>query len=422
MAEISSALARLRRDPLAGDVRLDPLVGQLCRQAGHVWRDRLLPPLVTLRLFILQILYGNTAINDLRQKSGLDFAASSYCEARIRLPLEALQTLLSSMVDLVISSARRTCCQASRVFLVDASTFSMPDTPELRERFGLPKGTCAAVEGVAYPVAKIIALLDLATGIFTRVLAHALYTHEFATVCGVHDFLKAGDILVGDRGFSSYVHLAMLWTRGVYGCFRLHQKRKYKSLGLQQWSKPKVLPKWMDLIAFALLPATLQIRLVKHRIARPGYRTQEVVIATTLLDKLAWPDEKIAELFGCRWRIETCFDHLKTTMKMNVLKCKTVDGIMKELAVYLLVYNLVWLAMLRAAERQGVDVWRISLIDAVRYLAASWFGTGGIEKLIVNPVRTGRCEPRVIRRKPKSYDLMRRPRAELKARMFEAEG
>ncbi|MFI5379944.1 MAG: IS4 family transposase, partial [Tepidisphaerales bacterium] len=351
MAEISAALARLRRDPLAGDVRLDPLVGQLCRQASHVWRERLLPPLVTLRLFILQILLGNTAINNLRQKTGLNFAASSYCEARARLPLAALQALLAGMVDLVISSARKTC-QAARVFLVDASSFSMPDTLELREQFGLPKGTCAGVEGVAYPVAKIIALLDLATGIFTRVLAQALYTHEFATVSGVHDFLKAGDILVGDRGFSSYVHLAMLWTRGVYGCFRLHQKRKYKSLGLQQWNKPKTCPKWMDLIAFTLLPATLQVRLVKHRIGRPGYRTQEVVIATTLLDEQAWPDEKIAELFGCRWRIETCFDHIKTTMKMNVLKCQTVDGVMKELAVYLLVYNLVWLAMLRAAERQ----------------------------------------------------------------------
>jgi hypothetical protein len=421
MAEISTALARLRRDPLAGDVRLDPLVGQLCRQAGHVWRDRLLPPLVTLRLFILQILLGNTAINHLRQKSGMDFAGSSYCEARARLPLEALQALLASMVDLVISSARTTC-QAARVFLVDASSFSMPDTLELREMFGLPKGCRAGAAGVAYPVAKILGLLDLATGIFTKVLTQPLYTHEFATVSGVHAFLRAGDILIGDRGFSSYVHLGMLWTRGVYGCFRLHQQRKYKSLGLQQWSKPQQCPKWMDLIAFALLPATLQVRLVKHRIARPGYRTQELVIVTTLLDEQAWPDEKIAELYGCRWRIETCFDHIKTTMNMNVLKCQTVDGVLKELAVYLLVYNLVWLAMLRAATRQTVDVWRISLIDAVRYLEASWFGTGGVEKLIVNPVRTGRCEPRVIRRRMKEYDLMKRPRAELKAKMFAAEG
>jgi hypothetical protein len=303
MAEISTALARLRRDPLGGDIRLNPLLDQLCRQAGHVWRDRLLPPLVTLRLFMLQILLGNTAIRHLRQKSGMDFAGSSYWEARARLPLEALQALLASMVDLVISSAR-TPCQAGRVFLVDASSFSMPDTLELREMFGLPKGTRAGAVGVAYPVAKILGLLDLATGMFTKVLTQPLYTHEFATVSGVHAFLRAGDILIGDRGFSSYVHLAMLWTRGVYGCFRLHQQRKYKSLGLQQWSKPKLCPKWLDLIAFALLPATLQVRLVKHRMARPGYRTREVIIATTLLDEQAWPDEKIAELYGCRWRIE----------------------------------------------------------------------------------------------------------------------
>ena len=124
---------------------------------------------------------------------------------------------------------------------------------------------------------------------------------------------------------------------------------------------------------------------------RGVYFSKDIIAFEALVG--ARPDEKIAELYGCRWRIETCFDHLKTTMKMNVLKCQTVDGVLKELAVYLLVYNLVWLAMLRAAERQGVDVWRISLIDAVRYLAASWFGTGGVEKLIVNPVRTAGHSP-----------------------------
>ena len=143
-----------------------------------------------------------------------------------------------------------------------------------------------------------------------------------------------------------------------------------------------------------------------------------MILVATLLEEGAWPQQKIAELFGCRWRIETCFDHLKTTMNMNVLKCQTVQGVMKELTMYMLVYNLVCLAMWRAAQRQGVELWRISLIDAVRYLAASWFGCGGVQPLMVNPDCRGRCQPRVIHRRMKAYPLMKRPRAELTAQML----
>jgi hypothetical protein len=140
-----------------------------------------------------------------------------------------------------------------------------------------------------------------------------------------------------------------------------------------------------------------------------------VFIATTLFDTVAWPDARIAELYGHRWRIETCFDDLKTTLKMNVLKCKTLDGVMRELAAYLLVYNLVRLAMLQAALRQGQSVWRISFIDALRWLAARMLGLDGVERLIENPLRPGRWQPRVIRRRMKEYDLMNKPRNEYKS-------
>ena len=97
-------------------------------------------------------------------------------------------------------------------------------------------------------------------------------------------------------------------------------------------------------------------------------------------------------------------------MKLNVLKCQSVDGVMKELAAYLLVYNLVRLAMLHAAERQGQSVWRISFVDAVRWLCARMLGLAGVERRASNPLRPGRCQPRVIRRRMKEYDLMTKPR------------
>ena len=138
---------------------------------------------------------------------------------------------------------------------------------------------------------------------------------------------------------------------------------------------------------------------------------------TTLLDAEAYPPESLAELYGMRWRVELYLRHLKTTMKMDVLKCKTVDGVLKELAVYALVYNLVRVVMLEAARRQEQDVERISFVDALRWLA----DPGGDEELpglVVNPDRPGRVEPRVVKRRPKKYMWMTRTRAEWRKRLM----
>ena len=412
-----SALADVRRQLGQADFPLGRVFEQECRSRGYHWRDRLLTPVLTLQLFCLQILQANTAILHLRQLTGQDFAASSFCAARQRLPLAALQSLLTRLADWALAAARE-ARTATRVFVVDGSNFSMPDVPELRRRFGLPAGTHPPQVGVAYPMAKIIGLLDLATGLFTRVLTLPLYTQEFAQVQQLHPALRRGDILVGDRGFCSYVQLALLATQGLWGCFRLHQRRKFGALGRQRWTKPLACPHWLSPRTFARLPETLQVRLVAHTIRQPGFRTRQVVIVTTLLDRQAWPDGKIAELYGWRWHIETCFDHLKTTLNMNVLKCRSVAGVLKELAIYLLVYNLVRLALLAAARRQGVSVWRLSFLDALRYLAARACGLPGVARLVVNPDRHGRWEPRVVRRRPKQYDRLMRPRRKLKQQML----
>jgi Transposase DDE domain len=227
--------------------------------------------------------------------------------------------------------------------------------------------------------------------------------------------LRAGDILLGDRAYCTYAHLALLQLQGVFGCFRLHQRRK-RTLGRQRWKRENKAPAWMGARQFQSLPPWLEVRIIRYAIEQQGFRTKEVCLATTLLDEQAWPDEKLRELYGRRWHIETCFNHLKTTMKMNVLKCQSENGVRKELAVYLLVYNLVRLAMLKAAERQQASVRRISFVDALRYLCCRMLGLRGVETLLINPYRPGRREPRVIRRRVNEYKLMTLPREELKRR------
>ena len=220
-----------------------------------------------------------------------------------------------------------------------------------------------------------------------------------ADVGGVHPHLGKGDVLVGDRGFCSFLHLAMLVAREAHAVIRAHARqivdftpnrphvgrdagkkdkgrprsRWLRSLGgsdqVVEWFKPKKRPVWMTEEQFAALPVSLEVRELRYEVGRPGYRTRSVTLVTTLLDAAAYPPETLAELYGVRWRVELNLRHLKQAMKMDVLKCKTVDGVLKELTVYALAYNLVRVVMLEAAGRQGQDVGRISFVDALRWLA-----------------------------------------------------
>ena len=423
MAQVSHALARLKADPL-GDLPIADRVERVLGEEKVQWRDRLLPPLVTLRLLLVQIAHGNCAIAALRQLSGVAFAPSSYCEARARLPVILLQSVLEWVRDAaaahVAAAATTAAHLARRVLVVDGSSYSVPDAPELAAHFHLPQQTRP---GVGYPAGKLMGLLDLATGMFVSLLALPLFGHDVRGAVEAHPMLRIGDILLGDRAFCSFAHLALLNARGVFACVRLHQRRKVRGPGVQRWKKERKPPAWMTAAQYALLPDVVEVRIVSYTVEHKGFRTTHVLIATTLTDEVLWPDARIAELYGHRWHIETCFAHLKTTMGMNVLRCRTVDGVTKELAAYLAVYNpsassgqaLVRLIMLKAAARQAVDARRVSFVDALRLLAARLIGLAGVTTLIVNPERPGRSQLRVIRRRGKEYDWLLKPRREKEA-------
>lgn len=411
MAQVSQLLARLKRDPVA-DLPIAAHVNQQLEDQQVQWRERLLTPLVTLRLFLIQIAHGNCAIAALRQLCGMDFAPSSYCEARTRLPLQLLQSLLEWVHDAAAQHVAAGARLARRILIADGSSYSMPDTPELRAHFDLPP---TSRPGVGYPTGKLMGLLDAATGMFASLLALPLFEHDMRSGIALHAMLRPGDILLGDRAFCSFAHFALLRARGVFAALRLHQRRKDCGTSVQRWKKPGQRPAWIDAAPYALLPDFIDVRIVRYTVAHKGYRTKHVLVATTLMDCVIWPDHKIAELYGHRWNIETCFNHLKTTLKMNVLRCRTLAGVMKELAMYLMVYNLIRLLMLKAAAAQGVEVWRMSFVDAMRLLAARLIGLAGVEKLIVNPDRAGRSQLRTIRRIRDTYSWLQKPRRETEA-------
>jgi hypothetical protein len=185
---------------------------------------------------------------------------------------------------------------------------------------------------------------------------------------------------------------------------------------LVEWFRSVAVPDWMSAKSFAALPATLRVRELQYTLARPGFRVRCVTLVTTLLDAQVYTKQHLAEVYGLRWTIETGFDHLKTTMNMNVLRCQTVEGVMKELTIFLLVYNSVRMTMCEAARRQGVPPERISFVDALRWLATARVGDS-LPELVVNPLRPGRLEPRAVKRRRKHYPLLNKPRHVLTQRL-----
>ena len=412
------------------------------REAGRKWRDRKLNPITTVQLFFLQILHGNAPCDYLPRLVRRRFTGSAYCEARSKLPLQALEMLLTRATAKMADCARDTgLWLGHRLFITDGSSFSMSDTKELREHFGQPTGQA---EGCGFPTASWLAVVHFGSGLFQKVIASPLRHHDLSGMPRIHPELKPGDVLLGDRAFCSFAHLAMLIVARMHGIFRAHQKlivdftpgrphflsgsargrhkgaprsRWIAKLGpmdqIVEWFRPVDCPAWMSRETFAALPGKLRVRELRYKIARPGFRVREVTLVTTLLDAQVYTVEDLAAAYGLRWTVETNFAHLKTTMRMDVLRCKTVAGVLKELTMFLLVYNLVRMVMLEAAHRQDVPVERISFVDALRWLATAQPGDE-LPALVINPARRGRVEPRVLKRRPKQYDLMKRPREVLR--------
>ena len=410
-----------------------------CRDVGHRWRRRDVGPVETIHAFIMQVLHGNAPCSHTVRLAGLNCSAEAYCQARKRLPLAVYERLLEQTRQAAERSSSPPLWHGHRTFLVDGSNFSMPDTAALQAHFGQPGGQRP---GCGFPAAHWLAMFDAYSGLLVKQLAAPLRTHDMSQVSSLHPELSEGDILVGDTAFASYAHLALLLRRKLHGVFRAHQRvlvsfrkdrklvgkqpkgtkadratgRLVRKLGkydqIVEYDKPKQRPDWMSEETYRALPNHILVREIRFWTKLKGGRTREITLVTTLLDPKKYPAEEIAALYGLRWGIETNLNHLKTTMGMNVLRCETVAGVLKEMTIYSLVYNLVRLVMLKAAQRQKTTPTRISFVDALRWLAEACRKATPLQLATIR-YRPNRYQPRVKKRRPKAYDLMRKPRKQL---------
>ena len=321
------------------------------------YKKRLFDPFITLWAFLSQILDADKSCHNAVSKiiayltgEGVEIPStdtSAYCQARLRLPEKLLEKLFSQAAQNLEDKVTTEHLWCGRnVKVIDGSTVSMPDTIENQKAYPQPKNQKA---GCGFPIAKIGVIFSLATGAAAALVIDVLNTHDIKLARQLYKFLHPLDVLLGDRAFCAYADLFTIKKLNCDVVFRKHQSRKTpmkkgKIVGecdkIVTWYKPKKRPQGLSKDEFDILPQTITIREIYYCIFIPGFRTQKVSLITTLLDKATYSTLDIVELYSKRWDVELDLRHLKTTLGMDILRCKTPSMVRKEIYVYLLAYNL----------------------------------------------------------------------------------
>ena len=420
------------------DLLSDHEIELVCHRLGHTWRNRIFTPGVTVRSMVHRALNPDKSIRavltDLMvvdERLTQTPADASWCEARSRLPDGMWPTLLQDSVNrLKRLTSGHFLYRHRPVFLIDGSTISMPDTPELIKHFGYSIGR----HGLShFPLGRItFMVLAGANGVWDYRFAD-FRTSEDAQLHQMWDRLPSGSICIFDRQFSSFYNLAKLLQRGIDSISRLHHHRDPNKLisqgtplGDNQWIV------WLDLMPHRRkkyndpsLPQRLCVRLIRMEFLRKG-KPKQIWLVTTLLDDRCHSGKEIGELYRGRWDVETRIGELKTTLKMNVLRSKSTRGVCYDVAATILAYNLLRIVIHQASKQNDTPSDRISFASAIKmvlaYSVPLRIARPRQRRLVYtqmlsdiarcrNPVRPGRIEPRRIKRNGSPYPWLNTTRA-----------
>jgi hypothetical protein len=407
-------------------------------------RDRIFDLSLVFWCFIWQVLQPRTScravvrhVQAFCETGGrrIDENSSAYCQARQRLPVACIQHALEESARAADSLVPQGVPGWSRpVKVVDGTSVQLADTGKNRARYPYASGQ---KPGCGFPVMKVLALYSLASGAILKTVQAIWSASDYTLFRQIWAHLLPGDVIMGDRAFCSYEAFASLPLQGVDIVCRMHQTRIFNrheatKIGpndwLATWKRLKVckLKRSMASQDIARLPASIAVRIIHVKATAKGFRTKELWIATTLLDPVAYPAERIAQLNFRRWSLELCFRDLKTTMGMEVLRCQTPDMVHKELLAFLVAHNFIRCLIAQSAHSHSTPINRISFkgtVDASR----SFFQAMRLSRSVRHanllyrrfleilardrvPHRPDRREPRAVKRRPKSFQLLTKPR------------
>jgi hypothetical protein len=437
------------------DVLSENLVAETLTAVGVFWKDRIYAPLVTLWVFLSQVLSADhscrAAVARLiahlvsRGEKPCSAKTGAYCQARERLPEKFFADVACSVGRALDAKAeQRWLWKGRRVYLFDGTTVTMPDTPKNQKEY--PQ-VYNQQPGLGFPIARVGAIISLACGAILNlgVCRYAgLGQGEVSLLRTLWDILRPGDILLTDCLLANWTNILLLQERGVGLVSRLNKAnrtadfRRGKRLGhhdhIVRWLKPSSI-RSLDRPSYQALPEFITVRETKIRVRQPGFRTKSIVVVTTFLDPRQTTKEELATLYRARWHNELDVRSIKSTMQMRELRCKTPELVRKEIWTHVLAYNLIRTIMAQAAVKHDILPRSISFkgsmqtLEAFQPLIELRAANDAARRLRVyqdlldaiatNRVanRPDRFEPRVKKRRRNHYAWLTKPRAEMKRKM-----
>lgn len=366
-------------------------------------------------------------------------STASYCIARKKLDEQTLDDIFQYTAVQGDKQTKSGLLNNRRVIVVDGTGLSMPDTPENQEVW--PQ-SATQKPGCGFPSARVCACFSMESGSLLSYAIGNKKSSELPLFRKQWQIFRPGDIFLGDKGFCSYFDMVKLREQGVDSVLTLARRKPVSNskcieiIGpndlLIKWDRPKYNPGLSySRETMGKLPMELKLRQIRVVVDEPGFRTKEFFIVTTLLDPIKYPSEDIAKLYFKRWDVELFFRDIKTTMGMDILRCQTPEMIRKEILMHLIAYNCVRRLMCEAAEKANIAVRLVSFKGSVQAIR-SWepqlnhdkLSTAEKSKLLNDlygavtglPVqqRPGRREPRCLKRRPKNFQKLTKPRNEMK--------
>jgi Transposase DDE domain len=443
MTSLDEVRARFARDqglPFADSLSELSILDAL-NEYGVQFRDRLFNPVTTIWGFLSQVLSDDHSCRETvsriiahRAAAGLERCSpntASYCNARVRLPTAVLRSLARRTAQQLQAGLPESWKWNGRsVFIADGSHVSMPDTPQNQAGYPQP---VVQQDGIGFPLARVAVLLSLATGA-CHDLAIAPYagkgTGETTLLRQLYDSLSPGDVVVADALFDNYFLACEFRQRSLELVARVQAERVGSRTVESRpdgdvivWQRPNK-PHGMKGEQYRTYPESLTMRQVSVDARGKDNRAEQFKVVTTLLDT-SIDGGQIGGLYERRWDGEVDIRSLKSTMKMDILRCKTPEMVQKEIWVYLLAYNLLRTVMAVAANESNVEPRAISFKGAKQALtafapkleAARPEQRAELVDALLTAVayhrvgnRPGRWEPRARKRRPKPTKRLNQPR------------
>ena len=371
---------------------------------------------------------GLAEVNATLAALGLEKLASStsgICQARQRLP----ETTVKAVHERVLKSIERLIpAREGRTLFVDGTGLQLCDSTDNQSAYPQPTNQ---KPGCGFPVMQQVALVDAHSGAVLETIDSPWNEHESVMFqVGLIERLHPGDTLVADTAYCSYLNFALLQARGVHAVMDLHQARKRDFSRRAKeyhttWVKPLPgqRPVHIEECQWDALPPSIEVRYIRATLERKGFRAVHRVIATTDMDRSG---EEIVREYFRRWDIELCFRDIKITMDLDFIRAKSAVMARKVIGFGLIAHNLIRWQMLKALF--GRSPRRISFTGALECIrhCASIIGSRSrrarvlledtLEEMIRAeklPERSGRHEPRAVKRRPKKHQLLTKPRSEM---------